>query len=216
MPEYLLATYTPSIYNPYTVPFRQYQVEGLTYAFEYARTKTFYKGLLHHKKWVINYALWVGRALIQNLIDQISGPHAAHPNPRDQREARNGIWPYPVPPETHCGRTERNYKPEDFRNFGSSAQEFWQKYSTGGTRVILDISPVPDCDVLYNRYAEINAGLHDNTFQCLPISFFNEGDVHFSAAGSQYISRKAAEQILALEHANSAAYSASSVGAAAK
>lgn len=69
--------------------------------------------------------------------------------------------------------------------------------------MILDISPVPDCDVLYDRYAELANGLHDNAFEPLPISYFNEGDVHFSAVGSQYISRKAAEQILALEQSSS-------------
>jgi hypothetical protein len=74
-----------------------------------------------------------------------------------------------------------------------------QRYGVDGTHVILNISPVPDCDVSYSLYDNSAKGLHDNTFERLPISYFNEGDVHFSPVGSSYISNEAAHQILNLE-----------------
>ena len=198
-PAFILATYTPSIFDPLQRPFQQYQVEGMTYAFEYARSPTFYRGLLYHKRWLLNYTLWAGRSIIDDTFNRLFHRSSLHVDPREQRRSRDGIWPYPLPTETHCVRTAAHYRPEEFRRYEDSVDAFRQRYAVDGTRVIVDISPVPDCDVLYDRYAELAKGLHDNAFERLPISYFNEGDVHFSAPGSEYISRKAAEQILALK-----------------
>ncbi len=202
-PAFLLATYTPSIFDPLQGTFQKYQVDGIAYALEYDRTSTLLRGLLHHKRWLLNYTLWAGKSILDDTFNRLLHRGSTFVDTREQRRLRDGIWPFPRPPETHCVRTAAHYKPEQFGRYEESVASFRQRYAVDGTRVILDISPVPDCDVLYDRYAQLSQGLHDNSFERLPISFFNEGDVHFSAAGSEYISRKAGEQILALMHGQS-------------
>ena len=75
---------------------------------------------------------------------------------------------------------------------------------------MINIAPVPDCDISYDMYNRLSAGLHDNAFERLPISYFNQGDVHFSPEGSRYISIEAAQEILAAERKQDAARQAAS------
>jgi len=101
----------------------------------------------------------------------------------------------PLPPETKC--VVSKVDPRSIRRWEDSVKTFREKYSTAKTQVFIDISPVAVCDKNYGYYAAQAAGLHDNPFERLPIGYFNQGDMHFSLAGSEYISRKAGEQILA-------------------
>ena len=101
----------------------------------------------------------------------------------------------PLPPETHCVGSKVD--PRSIRRWEDSVKTFRETYSTAKTQVFINISPVAVCDQNYGYYAAKAVGLHDNPFERLPIGYFNQGDVHFSLAGSEYISRRAGEQILA-------------------
>ena len=72
-------------------------------------------------------------------------------------------------------------------------------YGVEGTTVIINMAPVPTCDTLQQTYRRKSEGLRDNAFETLPITDFNEGDVHFSPEGGRHISIEAGNQILALE-----------------
>lgn len=202
-PRYLLTMYTPSIFRPYTPPLTDYQPEGVLYALQYDRdVKMLLK--LHHL--LIDFDMWAGRSMILDALERL---HLADEprksiDARAQRDSRNGIWTFPLPPQTQCIRGMYHIKPSDIRPSPESVAKMRRLYDTQGTTVLIDVSPVPLCDELRQTYDERTASLRDNKFETLPISDFNQGDVHFSPAGSQSVSIEAAKQILALEQTRKA------------
>jgi len=214
-PRYLLTMYTPSLFRPYIEPFTEYQPEGVLYLLQYDRSRDMLHGLLSRPKWAVDFDLWAGRGIIKNVLDRyVPGVNTkATIDTRAQRDSRHGIWPYPLTPETECVRTARHYNPDSFLRFADSVSKMRTLYSREGTKVLVNISPVPACDTLQQAYREKSEGLHDNTFETMPISYFNEGDVHFSPEGSRYLSIEAANQILALEQQRRSAKPASTQAA---
>ena len=74
-----------------------------------------------------------------------------------------------------------------------------QKYGVNGTRVIVNVAPVADCDDMKDAYGQALKGLHDNPLEVLPIKMFNNQDVHFTPEGAEHVSLGVANQILASE-----------------
>jgi hypothetical protein len=200
-PLYLLAMYTPSLFRPYVDKFTDYQPEGVLYMLQYDRNREMLRGLLRRRRWVVNFDLWTGRQIVKDFLNRcLPGRNFKVPvDARAQRDSRHGIWPFPVPPETDCVRTAYHLLPSEFARHADSVAEMRSIYGVDGTTVLVNISPVATCDALQQTYRDLSAGLHDNLFESLPISDFNEGDVHFSADGSRHISVEAGGQILALE-----------------
>ena len=211
-PRYLLAMYTPSILRPYIKPFDTYGPEGIAYALQYDHSRSMLLRLSRRGGWqvkmqdklgvpMIVFDLWAGRMMILDLLERLhvaSEPHSTL-NSRAQRDARQGFWPYPLPPETHCIRQTYGMMAKDFQSYPDSVAKMRSLYTVGDTTVLINIAPVADCDELKQTYRELNAGLHDNAFEVLPISDFNDGDVHFTPEGGRQVSLEAGKQILALE-----------------
>jgi hypothetical protein len=200
-PKYLLAMYSAETFRPYIEPFDQDQPEGMLYLAQYDLTRQTLLGFLRKRDWTVHYDLWAGRQIISYFTQRLVFWKKIKPaiDTRAQRDARHGIWPYPFPPETKCVRTAENHDPKEFQRYADAVARFRSIYSIDGTTVLVNIAPIPTCDVLQQLYRKNAQGLHDNKFETLPISYFNEGDVHFSQEGSRYISIEAANQILALE-----------------
>lgn len=200
-PRYLLEMYTPSLFRPYVEPFSDYKPEGMIYAFQYDRAGEWYRGLLRHRQWLLDFVIWSGHAILQDALDRHMPWNRAEvsADPRVERDRENGVWPYPLPPETHCLRTAYHLTPAMIGRYAGSVETMRKLYDVDGTRVIINIAPVPTCDTLQQAYRDRSERLRDNAFETLPISYFNEGDVHFTPEGGRYVSIEAANQILALE-----------------
>jgi hypothetical protein len=200
-PRYLLGMYTPSLFRPYVEQFTDYQPEGVLYLLQYDRSHEMMRELLGRRDYLLKFDLWAGHQMIREFLNRYTpGRNAmALVDTRAQRDSRNGIWPYPLPPETQCVRTAYRLPPGIFQRYADSVAKMRTIFGVDETTVLINISPVPTCDTLQQTYRDKAEGLHDNDFETLPISYFNEGDVHFSAEGSQHISIEAANQILALE-----------------
>jgi hypothetical protein len=201
-PRFLLAMYSPSGLKPFRAPFEVYQPEGVLYGLQYARNRTLALGLLRHPWWLMKFAIWAGHAMLADTANRLDGELGnARGDPRSQREERLGIWPFPLPSQSGCWRTAMHIDPASIGRYAASVADFRERYGRDGTKVIVNLAPVADCDVLGPLYRRQTEGLHDNPFEVVPIAFFNQGDVHFSAEGSRYISVAAGRQILALEAA---------------
>jgi len=200
-PRFLLATYTPSQFRPYRKPFEGYQPEGVLYALQYDRGRQLFIGLLQRPGWVVRFGVWAGHAIIEDFWNRhfYRAESTASVDQRALRDDRHGIWQFPLPPETGCVREALHMNSGKVERFADSVAQMQKIYGTEGTTVIIDLSPVPSCDPLQQVYRQQSEGLHANPFESLPISYFNEEDVHFSPEGSRYISIEAAHQILALE-----------------
>ena len=201
-PRFLLSMYTPrSNVDPYTIqPFAFYHPEGVLYGLQYDRSLEFYRGLLLRPVWLVNFTVWAGQSILDDwLAHHEPGPHPPDVDTRAQRASQNGRWTYPLPPETACVRTGSYIDPSLFGRYAASTDTMRKRYGTDGTRVVVDISPMANCDRLQDVYRRQSEGLHDNAFEVVPVSYFNQGDIHFSAEGATYISTKIGNQILALE-----------------
>lgn len=200
-PRFLLAMYTPSKFFPHRDLFDDDKPEGMIYGFQYDRDPDFIHGLLKHSTLVRKFDILAGHALIADVVDYHLPFLSTRSKPEDartQRDSRMGIWPYPLPPETHCVRGG----PDDLDSYKRderSVTAMRERYAVDGTQVLINLAPVPVCDASQDIYRKMSEGLHDNAFETLPIEYFNEGDVHFSPQGSRYISIEAGHQILALE-----------------
>jgi hypothetical protein len=197
-PLYMLMMYTPSIFRPYVEKLDNYEPEGMLYALQY-RDHEVYRGLLRKRKWVVDFDFWAGRQMVKEFLKRYlpGGDSKPATDTKAQRESHHGNWPYPLPPETHCMALDENRTKT--RPDAAGVAEMRKIYGIDGTTVVVNVAPVPTCDMLQQTYRERSEGLHDNAFETLPISFFNEGDVHFSPEGVRHISIEAGNQILALE-----------------
>jgi len=198
-PRFLLAMYNSLMFRPERPPFDTYQPEGVLYALQYDRNKKLYRKLLTRPDWLFKFGIWSAHAMVLDFL-QHHFPGQATPPPLDYanvRAQRNGQFPFPVPPETKCMRED---SPDSIGRYADSVSAMRSHYGVQGTQVILNLSPAAACDKNKAIYQSREDGLHDNPFEVLPISNFNEGDVHFSPEGSRHISLEAAQQILALEH----------------
>jgi hypothetical protein len=200
-PRYLLAMYTPSKLQPYIDKFDRFEPEGVFYLLQFARDPTMIRQLLRTRDWALNYVFWAGRQIVADFSNRYLLGNSSTPSvdARTQRDSRYGYWPFPLPAETKCVRTAFHLHPADIRSYPDSVAEMRKIYNVQGTTVIINMAPVPTCDTLQQTYREKSEGLRDNAFETLPISDFNEGDVHFSPEGGRHISVQAANQILALE-----------------
>lgn len=199
-PRFLLEMFTPAIYRPYRRPFEEYHIEGMVYGLRYDHSPRFYWGLLRHPKWVAKFAIWAGHAMLQDFFAspfRASSPRFPLDMQKLLRDNQHGLWQFPLPAQKTCTRIAFN--PTLIPRDPDGLSEVRRRYGAAGTQVIFNVSPVPFCDLMYDAYRQRTEGLHDNAFERLPISYFNQGDVHFSPEGSRYISIEAGNQILQLE-----------------
>lgn len=196
-PLYLVSAWSATWFRPETPRDSGYAPEGVIYAMHYDHSG--FGLFLLHPQHLISFIGWVAKRLVADIDERLSGEHArvwAH-DERASRAQRLGIWTYRSPPETSCTRV-RAPIPLDIAANRESVQAFRQRYSVGGTHVIIDVSAVANCDFNLQRYRAATAGLSDNSLQVLPIRAFNQGDVHISPEGARYMSNQIADQILAL------------------
>jgi hypothetical protein len=71
------------------------------------------------------------------------------------------------------------------------------------TRVLLVVSPVPECDPQWEWYAQRLNGQTDNRLEVYPIGQFNDIDRHFTDVGAERYSREVGEMIRKLAAAGS-------------
>ena len=190
-PRILLTTWTPSYFKPDQEPLEDFHVEGMWYAWRYGQWKT----LLSRQfgDWTLTYIAWEIEALWDGATQHLRGNKSADHDARLLREERKGRMGWDSPPETHCVRT---YNSAGIQRWQNSVESFRRKYTTPETRVIIDISPIPQCDPLYQIYAHASADLSDNKLERLPIEDFNNGDVHLGPAGAKAFSTQVAAQVL--------------------
>ena len=192
-PEVILMMFNPALFQPYKEPFAGYGVEGMAYLAMFDRRPAVYWAMLQRPKWLAQYLIWMGNALVHSASHPQS--HTPFGDPAQQRMESGGYLAAPYATETKCVRTNVPLK-EPVARWADSVATMRTKYATRAKYVILDIAPPADCDVNQADYRKQSEDLHDNTFRTYPITFFNEGEVHYSPAGARYLSIELGQQIL--------------------
>lgn len=198
-PKYLVTMMSATAFNPDVTPLTKFSPEGIAFALNYDQGSWLWKGLLQRPQWLIWFIEYVGQQLDKEAAWELAGTNAKHwkVDERKRRDADAGLWLYPYPPQTKCGRV--------LETPGFSHEEsqvgvgnFRNRYAVGGTKVLIDVTPSADCDPSDALYSQVTAGLTDNQLEFRPIREFCEGDVHPSVEGTIRISNEVAGQILTL------------------
>jgi hypothetical protein len=205
-PKFILSSWAAYDFRRVAQPTAvSFYVEGFEYAMLFHRRPFFWNAVLRHPSWAYQFAIWVGNSSISDAVVRLRGEHrarwAANGTPRDQRA---GFYQYLVPPETHCSMHVNLVMNREKVRAG--IQSFKDRYSTGGTQVIFNVSPTADCIPNAGAVVNLMAGLADNRLQLWPLRLFNNGPVHFTPQGSTLYSNEAADQILAILRQQSAAH----------
>jgi hypothetical protein len=200
-PRFILMMLGAPSFVPGKKPFTAFSTEGMIYALQYDHGREMLKGFRRRPNWVMNFVFWAAESMLENQWKQLL-PWTRKPDidTRKQRADRDGIWPFPLPPEVNCDYSGPDPSPV-VRN-AEDVAETRKRYAVDGTQVIIDVSPISNCNPYEGLYRKQLDGLHDNALVALPMPYFNMTDVHFSPMGSAYISTEAANQILKLMHQN--------------
>ena len=200
-PKYIVFMFTPSLFRPFHswTEYSSYY-EGITYLLRYERNKSTYLKLMMHPRETFLFATWAANGIISDAFNRLVNSHKYDvvEDPALFRKRRNGLFTFYLPPETSCFRNGWDKK------LSVTTDPEWvdgmrHKYSVNGTRVIVNVAPVADCDDMVDVYERVLKGVHDNQLEVLPIGMFNSQDVHPTLEGAQHISTGVANQILADE-----------------
>jgi hypothetical protein len=108
--------------------------------------------------------------------------------------AHSGFLTIPKGPEGGCGGPRPLGGPADF----GWIDEARRRYEAEGVKVLVLVSPIPECDSQREIYRELDAHV-DGASTTLPLELFNDSDRHFTRAGSEIVTDSVAQRILALE-----------------
>jgi hypothetical protein len=111
------------------------------------------------------------------------------PDDMNSRHAHRGLYKVKAPPMSVCPPAPRQIHAD-----AAWIRQLRQKYSRGGTRVIVDVTPVPECGTTYAYYATLVHGLTDNDLERWPLAMFDT-TAHFTPAGVTRLSESIARQI---------------------
>lgn len=105
-----------------------------------------------------------------------------------------GFLTMPKGPEGGCGEP----KP-----LGVTADYGWidearKRYSAEGVKVLVLLSPIPECDSQKAIYRDLDSHV-DGAISTLPPGLFNDSDRHYTREGADVVSESIARRILALE-----------------
>ncbi len=196
-PRFILMLLGPTGFVPNKKAFTEYSTEGMIYVLQYDHSREMLQGLRHRPRWLLDFTFWAGQTVLEYELKQLlPWTRRVNVDTRKQRADRNGFWPFPLPPEVNCNYSKPN--PAVATGNADDVAATRRRYGVDGTHVIIDISPISNCDPYEGLYRRQLDGLHDNALVTLPMPYFNDADVHFTAIGSAYVSTEAANQILAL------------------
>jgi hypothetical protein len=112
------------------------------------------------------------------------------------RELHQGQFPDKGKARTDCSGKPPLLKP-DF----AWMKSLRQVYGQGGTRVLLDVTPMPPCDVSWSFYKDaFPDGTLDMPLSEMPLSVYsNSGRLHTIPRGAEMISARIADQLIKLQ-----------------
>ncbi len=108
--------------------------------------------------------------------------------------AHSGFLTMPKASEEACGAAKPLGAPADF----GWIDEARRRYEAEGVKVLVLVSPIPECDSQREIYRELDTHV-DGVSGTLPLELFNDSDRHYTAEGSGVVSDMVAQKILALD-----------------
>lgn len=185
-PKYLVIALAPEDWRPFHQWSDVAYVEGVLQMVRHDSFRRYAMELVTHPNEAFGFATFVYKSAFEALAGHSFGSAAG---------LREGHRTLPSPPEAECV-TANPAKPQPlFAPDPTYMRGLRQQFSTDGIRVLLVVSPVPECDPQSKWYAARLHGNTDNQLELYPIGQFNDIDRHFTDDGAERYSRMVGDLI---------------------
>ncbi len=190
-PKFIVFNYAPENLTPATQWKEVSTFEGVFFALKYRPDAAFWRAALHNPNELMDDAELGFRTGVEWLV-QPKLPASV----LQVRDTSHGRVPEPAQPLTNCPAIVAERAPDV-----AWLASLRQHYATHGTRVLIDVTPMPPCDPGLAFYQQrITPASIDNAIATLPLSMYTDsGRLHTTDAGAQAISQRIADQILRAE-----------------
>lgn len=185
-PRYLIFLFAPENLTPPQEWTSVANYEGWFYRMRFHRDAGFWRMALHQPNVLATVVELGFRNGVQWLLKRPLPPELAH-----ERELTGGRVSEPGAPLTSCAGDTIVRAPDK-----SWLSHLRSTYGVQGTRVMIDVMPMPPCDVGLEFYRAHLAGVVDNTVDTLPVGDYNSsGRLHVTDAGAAELSSRVAGQV---------------------
>jgi hypothetical protein len=190
-PQFIVFQYAPENLNPAKNWNEVSTFEGVFLRLQYRPDAAFWREMLRHPDELIGDAELGFRTGVEWLFKPRL-PAAV----LDARDTSHGRLPERGPAFTSCPGIVSLRAPDLAWLAGLRS-----RYGVHGTRVLIDVTPLPPCDVSRSFYApRATPGVVDNVLGTLPMTQYTDtGRLHMTDAGAAVMSSQIADQILAIQ-----------------
>jgi hypothetical protein len=183
-PRYIVMQFAPETLSRSRVDF--FWPEGLTLLL---RKKSLFEALptlLRHPVEAYHFALWAIKAKVTSSI----GSPPDFGSTEAIFRSRGGLLILPKPAETHCVN-DIAYAPPTV----AWIRMLREKYAKNGTKVVINVSPLPSCSRVAAAVAAGTRNVTDNSLSLYPIGLFCDLDRHLTLEGAERASLELAGQL---------------------
>jgi hypothetical protein len=183
-PKYIVMQFAPETLSHNRSHF--FWPEGLTLLL---RKKSLFEALptfVRHPVEAYNFSIWAIKAKVKSLFT----PPIDLAYTEQVFRSRGGLLALPKPPQTRCSNDFVYDEPAVAWVHGLR-----ERYAHDGTRVLINVSPLPACSPIAAAAAAGTRNVTDNSLPLFPIGLFCDHDRHLTLEGAARASRELAEQL---------------------
>jgi hypothetical protein len=188
-PKYIVMQFAPETLSRSRSNF--FWQEGLTLVLRKRSLLRASATFLRHPIEAYYFAIWAIKTKVASLIN----PPVDFASTEAIFRSRGGLLILPKPPQTHCENDVAYAQP-----VAGWVRMLKEKYDNRGTRVLINVSPLPTCSPIGVRVAADTRTLTDNSLSLYPIGLFCDLDRHLTLQGAERASLELAEQLIAEMH----------------
>jgi hypothetical protein len=145
--------------------------------------------LLHPVR-AYQFSIWAIRAKVDSLIK----PAPDFSSTEAIFRSHGGLLTLPKSAETKCVNDVAYAQPT-----ASWVRMLREKYASNGTRVLVNVSPLPSCSPISSPVASGTRNVTDNSLSLFPIGLFCDLDRHLTLEGAVRASLELAQQLVAMK-----------------
>jgi hypothetical protein len=195
-PKYLVIQVAPDVFYK---PHRLDQVmafDPMTFMLRHHSGAETTREMLGYPLQTLQYVSLVLQARYKPDRNLVAAFKEAYRQPIANYYATRGLLTLPKPIQKECGPPEIPSVPAD----AGWLDEARRRYSALGVKVLVTVSPIPDCDTRLALYRQGISPHVDGGISTMPLAFFNDADRHYTREGAEVVSTTVAQRIVALEH----------------
>ena len=197
-PRFLVTAWSPNDLDLEHPPYQTGYPDAFAYAMQYRFGPFMWKAMLARPGSALSFIIWAGDSLTKDALQRMSSSYPAELRADDRlrRDAARGMYHMKGPPQTACVK-DFPAPPQTYARSAAGVAAFRRHYTTLQTQVMVYVTPVADCDVNIDRFRTISQGLGEKPFQLLPVSNFNQTNIHLTPEAGKLYSAQVARDILA-------------------